>query len=29
MISQLNPNDKDFFAKRKLEKEERRMNQFR
>lgn len=29
MISQLNPNDKDFFAKRILEKEERRMSQFR
>ena len=29
MISQLNPIDKDFFAKRMLEKEERRMSQFR
>lgn len=29
MISQLNPNDKDFFAKRILEKEERRMRQFK
>lgn len=29
MISQLNPNDKDFFAKRILEKEKRRMSQFR
>ena len=29
MISKLNPNDKDFFAKRILEKEKRRMSQFR
>jgi hypothetical protein len=29
MISQLNPNDKDFFAKRMLEKDERHMSQFR
>ena len=29
MISQLNPNGKDFFAKRILEKEERRMSQLR
>jgi len=29
MISQLKPNDSDLFAKRLLEKEERRMRQFR
>lgn len=29
MISRLNPHDPDFFAKRILEKDERRMSQYR